>query len=72
MTLITLPQFLIKRLAYNKSLKEFKSLYYFDVVYMALLTLLGIGIVVVIVLAIIAIYNGFIAKRNRVQDALRR
>ena len=37
---------------------------------MALLTLLGIGIVVVIVLAIIAIYNGFIAKRNRVQDAL--
>jgi LemA protein len=36
----------------------------------ALLAWLGIGIVVVIVLAIVGIYNSFISKRNRVSDAL--
>lgn len=31
--------------------------------------LLGAGLVVVVALAIIVIYNGFVSKRNRVQDA---
>ncbi|MDE1865443.1 MAG: LemA family protein [Candidatus Micrarchaeota archaeon] len=34
------------------------------------MTWVGVGIIVVIAIAVIAIYNGFIAKRNRVQDAL--
>jgi LemA protein len=37
---------------------------------MALLEWLALGVVVVILIVVAAIYNGFIAKRNRVQDAL--
>ncbi len=37
---------------------------------MVLLEWVGIGIIVLILIIIAAIYNGFIAKRNRVQDAL--
>jgi LemA protein len=37
---------------------------------MVLLEWVGIGIIVLVLIAIVAIYNGFIAKRNRVQDAL--
>jgi LemA protein len=37
---------------------------------MALLEWIGLGIIVLILIAIAAIYNGFIAKRNRVQNSL--
>ncbi len=35
----------------------------------ALLVWLGIGVVVVVAIVVVGIYNGFIGKRNRVQDA---
>jgi LemA protein len=37
---------------------------------MMLLAWLGIGIVVLIAIVVVALYNGFVGKRNRVQDAL--
>ena len=37
---------------------------------MDLLLWIGLGIIAVILIAIVAIYNGLISKRNRVSDAL--
>jgi LemA protein len=37
---------------------------------MSLIVWIGLGILVLIALVVIGIYNGFISKRNRVQDAL--
>ncbi len=58
--------FVLRCPIYRKAFKP-ESAYPIDV--MPLLLFIAIGIVIVATLAIIAIFNGLVAKRNRVQDA---